>query len=46
MSEPTIQQLTPKLIPVLQQVLSPPEEQLEDDETRALVQELLSHLSK
>ncbi|KAH7027929.1 importin beta-4 [Microdochium trichocladiopsis] len=46
MSEPTVQQLTPKLIPVFQQVLSPPEEQLEDDATRALVQELLTHLSK
>lgn len=44
MSEPTIQQLTPKLIPVFQQVLSPPEEQLEDEETRKLIQELLAKL--
>ncbi|KAL2264525.1 hypothetical protein VTJ83DRAFT_7035 [Remersonia thermophila] len=34
--EPTIQQLTPKLIPVFESVLSPPADQL-DDETRELV---------
>ncbi|KAK4147272.1 armadillo-type protein [Dichotomopilus funicola] len=35
-NEPTIQQLTPKLVPVFESVLSPPSDQL-DDETRAIV---------
>ncbi|KAK4168149.1 armadillo-type protein [Cladorrhinum sp. PSN259] len=34
--EPTVRQLTPKLIPVFEAVLSPPAEQL-DDETREIV---------
>ncbi|KAH6695552.1 karyopherin Kap123 [Plectosphaerella plurivora] len=40
---PAVQQLTSKIVPVLQQVLSPPEEQLEP-ETRALVQKLAQAL--
>ncbi|GAB1315390.1 hypothetical protein MFIFM68171_05600 [Madurella fahalii] len=39
-SEPTIQQLTPKLIPVLESVLSPPTEQL-DDEARETVRKIV-----
>jgi len=39
-SEPTIQQLTPKLIPVFEAVLSPPTEQL-DDETREIVHKIV-----
>ncbi|KAK4096515.1 ARM repeat-containing protein [Parathielavia hyrcaniae] len=35
-NEPTVQQLTPKLIPVFEKVLNPPEDQL-DDETREIV---------
>jgi len=42
---PTIQQLTPKLLPIFEQVLAPPEDQL-DDETRAKVQEMAKYLSK
>ncbi|KAI1112252.1 importin beta-4 [Nemania sp. NC0429] len=42
---PTVQELTPRLLPVFQQVLGPPEEQLED-ETRQLVIELVSILQK
>ncbi|KAJ8122083.1 hypothetical protein ONZ43_g1630 [Nemania bipapillata] len=42
---PTVQELTPRLLPVFQQVLSPPEDQLED-ETRQLVLELVSILQK
>jgi len=41
--EPTIQQLTPQLIPVFQKVLGEPEDQL-DDETRTQVVELVKHL--
>jgi len=41
--EPTIQQLTPQLMPVFQKVLGEPEDQL-DDETRAQVVELVKHL--
>ncbi len=37
-NDPTVQQLTPKLIPIFEKVLSPPEEQLAD-ETRQLVQQ-------
>ena len=44
-SNPTVQELTPKLLPVFQQVLSPPEEQLEP-ETRQLVEEMVRVLSK
>ncbi|ERT02466.1 hypothetical protein HMPREF1624_00765 [Sporothrix schenckii ATCC 58251] len=43
-SEPTVQQLTPQLLPVFQQVLGAPEEQL-DDETRALVQQIVAKLN-
>ncbi|EAQ85470.1 hypothetical protein CHGG_09484 [Chaetomium globosum CBS 148.51] len=35
-NEPTVQQLTPKLVPVFEAVLSPPADQL-DDETREIV---------
>ncbi|KAJ2996781.1 hypothetical protein NUW58_g864 [Xylaria curta] len=42
---PTVQELTSRLIPVFQQVLSPPEDQL-DDETRQLVLELVRNLNK
>ncbi|TGJ88611.1 hypothetical protein E0Z10_g176 [Xylaria hypoxylon] len=42
---PTVQELTPLLLPVFQQVLSPPEDQLED-ETRQLVTELVRNLQK
>ncbi|OTA85548.1 hypothetical protein M434DRAFT_400166 [Hypoxylon sp. CO27-5] len=45
LSDPTVQGLTPKLINVFQQVLGPPEEQLEP-ETRGLVQEMLRLLTK
>ncbi|CAK7269472.1 hypothetical protein SEPCBS119000_003586 [Sporothrix epigloea] len=38
--EPTVQQLTPKLLPVFQHVLGEPEAQL-DAETRALVQQIV-----
>lgn len=41
----TVQELTPRLLPVFQQVLGHPEEQLED-ETRHLVQEMLRALTK
>lgn len=40
---PVIQSLTPQILPVLQQVLAPPEEQL-SDETRAKVQQLVQYL--
>ena len=39
-NEPTVQQLTPKLLPVFQHVLGEPEAQL-DAETRALVQQIV-----
>ncbi|RWA14839.1 hypothetical protein EKO27_g315 [Xylaria grammica] len=42
---PTVQELTPRLLPIFQQVLSPPEDQLED-ETRQLVTELVRNLQK
>lgn len=35
---------TPQLLPILQQVLGPPEEQL-DDETRSKVVQLVQYLS-
>jgi HEAT repeat protein len=41
----TVQELTPRLLPVFEQVLSPPEDQLEE-ETRQLVLELVSILRK
>lgn len=41
----TMQSLTPQLVPVLGQVLSPPKEQL-DDETRAKVKETINHLAR
>ncbi|KAF2091370.1 ARM repeat-containing protein [Saccharata proteae CBS 121410] len=44
-NEPSIQQLTPRLMPIFQTVLSPPEDQL-DDETRAQLTELVSYLQK
>ncbi|TDZ54999.1 putative importin subunit beta-4 [Colletotrichum trifolii] len=40
---PTVQQLTPKILPILQAVLSPPEDQLEP-QTRELVQKLAQAL--
>jgi importin-4 len=43
--DPTIQALTPKLIPVFAQVLGPPEEQLEA-ETRALLTNAVKMLAK
>ncbi|KAI1760104.1 importin beta-4 subunit-like protein [Hypoxylon sp. FL1150] len=45
LSNPTVQELTPKLLNVFQQVLSPPEEQLEP-ETREVVQEMVRILTK
>ncbi|KAJ8131258.1 hypothetical protein O1611_g2371 [Lasiodiplodia mahajangana] len=42
---PTVQELTPRLVSVFQQVLSPPEDQLED-ETRQLVLEMARVLQK
>jgi hypothetical protein len=36
----TVQQLTPKLIPIFEQVLGPPEDQLAD-ETRQLLQQVV-----
>ena len=44
-NEPTIQQLTPRLMPVFEKVLGPPEEQLEQ-ETRAQLVELVKYLQK
>ncbi|KAL2755478.1 hypothetical protein ACRALDRAFT_2027224 [Sodiomyces alcalophilus JCM 7366] len=41
---PAIQGLTPRILPILQKVLSPPEEQLEA-ETRSMVQKLVQALS-
>ncbi|KAL8669846.1 MAG: hypothetical protein Q9168_005586 [Polycauliona sp. 1 TL-2023] len=41
--EPTILGLTPKILPILEQVLGPPEEQL-DDETREQVVQLVKFL--
>ncbi|XXG96241.1 hypothetical protein Hte_002522 [Hypoxylon texense] len=45
LSNPTVQELTPKLLNVFQQVLGPPEEQLEP-ETREVVQEMVRILTK
>lgn len=44
-NDPTVQQLTSQLMPVFEKVLSPPEEQLED-ETRAQLTELVQYLRK
>ncbi|KAF3761415.1 ARM repeat-containing protein [Cryphonectria parasitica EP155] len=44
-NEPTVQSLTPKLIGVFEEVLSPPEDQLED-ETRQVVQRIVQSLFK
>ncbi|KAF2117365.1 armadillo-type protein [Lophiotrema nucula] len=44
-NEPTVQQLTPQLMPVFEKVLGPPEEQLED-ETRAQLVELVKYVRK
>lgn len=45
LSNPTVQELTPKLLNVFQQVLGPPEEQLEQ-ETREVVREMVRVLTK
>ncbi|KAL7621787.1 hypothetical protein AAE478_007286 [Parahypoxylon ruwenzoriense] len=45
LSNPTVQELTPKLLDVFQQVLGPPEEQLEP-ETREVVQDMVRNLTK
>lgn len=42
-NQPAIQQLTPKLIPVLEAVVSPPADQL-DDETRDVVRKIVAIL--
>ncbi|KAF2199574.1 ARM repeat-containing protein [Delitschia confertaspora ATCC 74209] len=42
-NEPTVQQLTPTLMPIFEKVLSPPEEQLED-ETRSQLVELVKYI--
>jgi len=42
-NEPTVQQLTPQLIPVFETVLSPPNDQL-DDETREIVRRTVQAL--
>jgi len=44
-NEPTVQQLTPKLIPVFEAVLNPPTDQL-DDETREIVRKTVFFLYK
>ena len=44
-SEPTVQSLTPQLIPLFEKVLGPPEEQL-DEETRQLIQRAVQVLFK
>lgn len=41
----TVVRLTPNLMPVLQKVLGPPEDQL-DDETRSQLMELVTYLQK
>lgn len=43
--DPTVQQLTPQLMPIFEKVLSPPEEQLEE-ETRSQLVELVQYLRK
>ena len=44
-NEPTVQQLTPQLMPIFEQVLGSPEDQLED-ETRSQLVELVQYLRK
>ncbi|KAF2870215.1 armadillo-type protein [Massariosphaeria phaeospora] len=44
-NEPTVQQLTPTLMPIFEQVLGPPEEQLHE-ETRSQLIELVKYLQK
>jgi importin-4 len=44
-NEPTVQQMTPTLMPIFEKVLGPPEEQLED-ETRSQLVELVKYLHK
>lgn len=44
-NDPTVQQLTPQLMPIFEKVLSPPEEQLEE-ETRSQLVELVQYLRK
>lgn len=44
-NDPTAQQLIPQLMPIFEKVLSPPEEQLED-ETRSQLMELVQYLRK
>ncbi|KEY69448.1 hypothetical protein S7711_01990 [Stachybotrys chartarum IBT 7711] len=44
-SNPTVQQLTPQLIPIFEKVLSPPQDQLEP-ETRVLLQQTVQGLYK
>jgi hypothetical protein len=44
-NEPTVQQLTPTLMAVIEKVLGPPEDQLEE-ETRAQLLELVKYLQK
>lgn len=44
-NEPTVQQLTSQLMPIFEKVLSPPEEQLQD-ETRSQLVELVQYLRK
>ncbi|KAH3964653.1 hypothetical protein HBI26_161080 [Parastagonospora nodorum] len=44
-NDPTVQQLTPQLMPVFEKVLGQPEEQLED-ETRSQLVELVQYLRK
>lgn len=44
-NEPTIQQLTPTLMPVFEKVLGPPDDQLEE-ETRTQLVELVKYLQK
>ncbi|KAI0391848.1 importin beta-4 [Xylariaceae sp. FL0594] len=45
LNNPTVQELTPRLLPVFQHVLGPPQEQLEE-ETRHLVEEMVRILNK
>ncbi|KAI0026226.1 importin beta-4 [Xylariomycetidae sp. FL0641] len=44
LQNPTVQELTPRLLPIFHQVLGPPEDQLEP-ETRQLIQEMVQTLS-
>tara|TARA_R110002003_G_scaffold3_17_gene104 strand:+ start:8797 stop:8952 length:156 start_codon:yes stop_codon:yes gene_type:complete len=44
-NDPTVQQLTPQLMPIFEKVLGEPQEQLED-ETRSQLVELVQYLRK